>query len=42
MILIALVERGVGGRFIGFPIIRIEAIIEAGVLAIPFKAGLII
>ena len=42
MILTALAERGIGGRFAGSPIARIEAIAEAGVLAILFKAGSII
>ena len=41
-ILIILVERGIGGRFTGSLIIRIEAIAEAGVLAILFKVELII
>ena len=42
MILTALVERGVGGRFTGSPIIRTKAVIEVKVLAVSFKAGLII
>ena len=42
MISTALAERGIGGRFTGSPIMRIEAVIEAGVLAVLFKAGLII
>jgi hypothetical protein len=42
MILTALVERGVKGRFTGSLIVRTKAIIEAGVLAVLFKAGLII
>jgi hypothetical protein len=42
MILIVLIERGIKGRFTGSLIMRTEAIIEAGVLAVLFKAGLII
>ena len=42
MILTALAERGVGGRFTGSLIARTEAVVEAGVLAVLFKVGLII
>ena len=42
IILTTLIERGVKGRFTGSLIIRTEAIVEVGVLAIPFKVGLII
>jgi hypothetical protein len=42
MILTTLAERGIRGRFIGSSIIRTKAIIKAGVLAVLFKAGLII
>jgi hypothetical protein len=42
MILIALAERGAGGRFAGSPIIRTKAVAEAGVLAVLFKAESII
>jgi hypothetical protein len=42
MILIALAERGVKGRFTGSLIMRIKAVIKAEVLIVLFKAELII
>jgi len=42
MILTALIERGIRGRFTGSLIIRTKAIIKAEVLAVPFKVRLII